>query len=262
MKKHRTNGESKDSKPANNTRQSDNNVGNSNNTINLLVMNPLELWPGSGTELYTIEGADIDGVETQVKFQSCEPEDISRLELSGESDDQNIAFIVSAEDADNLNSTDILQATKHETLTNNSSEESSCARTYLKCQDLSLKRYRVKKKTKKEQSATENQPAISNSTLLNVMTPEFSDVQVVSDIVLTTSLLGGSQDNLMGLQMLQDEPTSSSTGTDWFANASDDTSIVLPSGSGEYQQVFLLESPLAIHSSEFEPSTINLKDLE
>ncbi|RZF41564.1 hypothetical protein LSTR_LSTR000278 [Laodelphax striatellus] len=263
MKKHRTNGENKDTclnKPENKKRLEDDSE-NCNNTINLLVMNPLELWPDHEPGLYTIEGADIEGVETQVQWGSCVAGDASRLELTEEHDNQNIAFIVSTEDANSLNITESsFQTTEDVPLSNNDSEESSCARTYLKCQDLDLNRYHVKKKSKKKHLSTENQQTIASSSLINVKKPEFSDVQVVSDIVLTTSLLGGSQDNLMGLQMLQDDPTSGST--DWYGNASDDSPIILPGSVGEFHQVFLLESPLAIHTAEFEPSTINLKDLE
>lgn len=83
-------------------------------------------------------------------------------------------------------------------------------------------------------------------------------MQVTSDIVLTAGLLGGSQENLSRSLMFQDDLPS---GSDLYGSITDESSFLENNGCGEFLQVFIVDSS-GIRNSDFEQSTINLRDLE
>ncbi|XP_075216264.1 uncharacterized protein LOC142321774 [Lycorma delicatula] len=88
---------------------------------------------------------------------------------------------------------------------------------------------------------------------------ENNSMQVTSDVVLTAGLLGGSQENLTRGLMFQDDLASSS---DLYSSISEETNFIENYSNGEFLQVYILDSSGASRSTEFEHSTINLRDLE
>lgn len=142
-----------------------------------------------------------------------------------------------------------------------------CARTHLTYQDTMLERESrksvipSKKNIANGRKHTDNVPLTDmdsskkeESLCLDSPAKDNVGLRVASDVVLAAGLLGGSQDNLARSLLLQDDLSS---GDLYSGSQNQEDSGLL--GAGELQ-VLLLDS--TNRHSDFEQSTINLRDLE